>query len=231
MTPNDKTNIILTGVPASPGVAIGKVFLFEDDELVLIEKTIPKNKIKDEITRLNQAIVKTKAELQENQVELNKMLGKSYAKIADAHVLILNDPMLNKDAVALINEGNSAEFAIYKVTEKITKAFDLIDDEYFRERKHDIVDVAKKLMRHLQGKQKKTLADLDSESIVVSKNLTPSDTVSMREVMVRGFATDTGGKTSHTALVAQSLEIPAVVGLKNITSQVSHGMSIIVDGK
>ena len=230
MTPGDKTNIILTGVPASPGVAIGKVFLFEDDELVLIEKTIPKNKIKDEITRLNQAIVKTKAELQENQAELSKMLGKNYAKIADAHMLILNDPMLNKDTVALINEGNSAEFAIYKATEKITKAFDLIDDEYFRERKHDIIDVAKKLMRHLLGKQKKTLADLDSESIVVSKNLTPADTVSMREVMVRGFATDTGGKTSHTALVAQSLEIPAVVGLKNITSQVSHGMSIIVDG-
>jgi len=230
MTPSDKTNIILTGVPASPGVAIGKVFLFEDDELVLTEKTIPKNKIKDEIIRLNQAIAKTKAELQENQAELSKMLGKNYAKIADAHMLILNDPMLNKDTVALINEGNSAEFSIYKATEKITKAFDLIDDEYFRERKHDIVDVAKKLMRHLLGKQKKTLADLDSESIVVSKNLTPADTVSMREVMVRGFATDTGGKTSHTALVAQSLEIPAVVGLKNITSQVSHGMSIIVDG-
>lgn len=230
MTTTDKSNIILTGVPASPGVAIGKVFLFEDDELVLIDKTIPKNKIKDEIIRLNQAIAKTKIELQENQAELGKMLGKSYAKIADAHMLILNDPMLNKDAVTIINEGNNAEFAIYKVTEKITKAFDLIDDEYFRERKHDIIDVAKKLMRHLLGKQKKTLADLDSESIVVSKSLTPSDTVSMREVMVRGFATDTGGKTSHTALVAQSLEIPAVVGLKNITAQVVHGMPIIVDG-
>lgn len=226
----DKTNIILTGVPASPGVAIGKVFLFEDDEFVFIEKAIAKNKIKEEITRLQQAMTKTRTELQENQVDLGKMLGKNYAKIADAHMLILDDPMLNKEAVALINEGNNAEFAVYKVTEKITKSFDLINDEYFRERKHDIIDVSKKIMRHLLGKQKKTLADLDSASIVVAKNLTPADTVSMREAMVRGFATDTGGKTSHTALVAQSLEIPAVVGLKNITGQVSHGMSIIVDG-
>ncbi len=226
----DKTNIILTGVPASPGVAIGKVFLFEDDEFVFVEKAVPKNKIKEEIVRLQQAMAKTRTELQENQVDLGKMLGKNYAKIADAHMLILDDPMLNKEAVALINEGNNAEFAIYKVTEKITKSFDLINDEYFRERKHDIIDVSKKIMRHLLGKQKKTLADLDSASIVVAKNLTPADTVSMREAMVRGFATDTGGKTSHTALVAQSLEIPAVVGLKNITGQVSHGMSIIVDG-
>ena len=226
----DKTNIILTGVPASPGVAIGKVFLFEDDEFVFVEKAVPKNKIKEEIVRLQQAMAKTRTELQENQVDLGKMLGKNYAKIADAHMLILDDPMLNKEAVALINEGNNAEFAVYKVTEKITKSFDLINDEYFRERKHDIIDVSKKIMRHLLGKQKKTLADLDSASIVVAKNLTPADTVSMREAMVRGFATDTGGKTSHTALVAQSLEIPAVVGLKNITGQVSHGMSIIVDG-
>jgi len=226
----DKTNIILTGVPASPGVAIGKVFLFEDDEFVFVEKAVPKNKIKEEVVRLQQAMAKTRTELQENQVDLGKMLGKNYAKIADAHMLILDDPMLNKEAVALINEGNNAEFAIYKVTEKITKSFDLINDEYFRERKHDIIDVSKKIMRHLLGKQKKTLADLDSASIVVAKNLTPADTVSMREAMVRGFATDTGGKTSHTALVAQSLEIPAVVGLKNITGQVSHGMSIIVDG-
>lgn len=231
MTANvNNTNIIISGIAASAGVAIGKVFVLEEDDFVLIEKEIPKNKIKDEIARFKEATEKTRLELLENQAELNKMLGENYAKIADAHMLILNDPMINKEVFEIINKGNNAEYAIYKVVEKISRSFDLIDDEYFRERKHDIVDVAKKIMRHLLGKNKKTLADLDSSSIVVTKNLTPSDTVAMREMMVKGFATDIGGRTSHTALVAQSLEIPAVVGLKNITSQVIGGMDIIVDG-
>lgn len=226
----NKTNIIVNGVAASAGIAIGKVFILEEDDFVLIEKEIQKNKIKDEISRFHDAVEKTRLELQENHAELNKMLGENYAKIADAHMLILDDPMIKKEVLAIINEGNNAEYAVYKVVEKLSRSFDLINDEYFRERKHDIVDVAKKVMRHLLGKNKKTLADLDSSSVVVAKNLTPSDTVAMREVMVKGFATDIGGRTSHTALVAQSLEIPAVVGLKNISSQVQQGMPVIVDG-
>ncbi|MDD2523250.1 MAG: phosphoenolpyruvate--protein phosphotransferase [Endomicrobiia bacterium] len=227
---SNKTNIILNGVPASAGVAIGKVFILEDDDFILIEKEISVDKIQDEIVRFKEAIEKTRLELQENHAKLNDMLGENYAKIADAHLLILNDPIINKESFEIINNGNNAEYAIYKVVEKISRSFDLIDDEYFRERKHDIIDVAKKVIRHLLGKQKKTLADLDADSIVVAKNLTPSDTIAMREVMVRGFATDIGGRTSHTALVAQSLEIPAVVGLKNISIQAKQGMPIIVDG-
>ena len=155
-----QSNIILNGIAASSGVAIGKVFILEEDDFVSIKKEVRKDKIKEELVRFKNAIKQTKLELQENQAELNKMLGENYAKIADAHMLILDDPMIKNEVEKLIKEGNNAEYAVYKVVEKLSKSFDLINDEYFRERKHDIIDVAKKIMRHLLGKTKKTLADL-----------------------------------------------------------------------
>ncbi|MCR4663193.1 MAG: phosphoenolpyruvate--protein phosphotransferase [Endomicrobiaceae bacterium] len=225
-----QNNIILNGIAASSGVAIGKVFVLEEDDFLVIKREISGNQIKQEIARLKDAMEKTKIELEENQKELNKVLGKNYAKIADAHLLILNDPMIKDEVKKLVNTGVNAEYAVHKVVENFSKTFDLIDNEYFRERKHDLLDVAKKIMRNLLGKTKKNLTDLEEDSIIVAKNLTPADTVNMKEVMVKGFVTEIGGKTSHTALVAQSLEIPAVVGLKDITYKVKQGMPIIVDG-
>ena len=225
-----QNNIILNGIAASSGVAIGKVFVLEEDDFLVVKKEISGPQIKQELTRLKNAMEKTKVELEENQKELNKVLGENYAKIADAHLLILNDPMIKDEIKKLINKGTNAEYALHEVVENLSKTFDLIDNEYFRERKHDLLDVAKKMMRNLLGKTKKSLMDLDEGSIIIARNLTPADTVNMKEVMVKGFVTEIGGKTSHTALVAQSLEIPAVVGLKDITHKVKQGMSIIVDG-
>ena len=225
-----QNNIILNGIAASSGVAIGKVFVLEEDDFLVIKKELSGSQIKQELARLKNAMEKTKIELEENQKELNKVLGENYAKIADAHLLILNDPMIQNEVKKMVNKGINAEYAVHKVVENFSKTFDLIDNEYFRERKHDLLDVAKKVMRNLLGKTKKNLTDLDEDSIIVAKNLTPADTVNMKEVMVKGFVTEIGGKTSHTALVAQSLEIPAVVGLKDITYKVKQGMSIIVDG-
>lgn len=226
----NKNNIILNGIAASSGVAIGKVFILEEDDFIAVKKEISEDKIDNEIARLKTAVDKTMQDLKENHAELNKMLGENYAKIADAHILILNDPMITGEVIKLIKECNNAEYAVYSVITKLSKAFDSMKDEYFKERKNDLMDVAKRVMGHLLGKTKKTLADLEEDSIVVAKNITPSDTMVMRDVMVRGFATDIGGKTSHTALVARSLEIPAVVGLRNISYQVKQGMTIIIDG-
>ena len=225
-----QNNIILNGIAASSGVAIGKVFVLEEDEFLITKKEISGAQIKQELSRLKDAMEKTRLELVDNQKELNKMLGENYAKIADAHMLILNDPMIKNEIEKLVNKGVNAEYAIHKVVENFSKTFDMIDNEYFRERKHDLLDVAKKVMRNLLGKTKKNLTDLEEDSIIISKNLTPADTVNMKEVMLKGFVTEIGGKTSHTALVAQSLEIPAVVGLKDITRKVKQGMPIIVDG-
>ena len=225
-----QNNIILNGIAASSGVAIGKVFVLEEDDFLVIKKEISGSQIKQELARLKNAMEKTKIELEENQKELNKVLGENYAKIADAHLLILNDPMIRDEVKKLVNKGTNAEYAVHQVVENFSKTFDLIDNEYFRERKHDLLDVAKKIMRNLLGKTKKSLTDLSEDSIIVAKNLTPADTVNMKEVMVKGFVTEIGGKTSHTALVARSLEIPAVVGLKDVTYKVKQGMPIIVDG-
>ena len=223
-------NIILNGIAASSGVAIGKVFVLEEDDFLIIKKEIPVSKIKQEINRLEIAMSKTKKELEKNQKELNKVLGENYAKIADAHLLILNDPMVKNEVEKMINSGVNAEYAVHEVVEKISKTFDSMNNDYFRERKNDLLDVAKKVLSNLLGKKKKTLTDLEENSIVFAKTLTPADTITMKEGMIKGFVTEIGGKTSHTALVAQSLEIPAVVGLRDITHKVKQGMSAIVDG-
>ena len=223
-------NVILNGVAASAGVAIGKVFLLEEDVFSFSKVEVSPDKVESEIVRFEKAIEKTREELELNKNELNKVLGKNYAKIADAHLLILKDSMIIDSVVSMIKKGNNVEYSIHKVVSDLSKTFDLIDDEYFRERKHDFLNVTKKILRNLLGKTKKTLSDLEEDSIVVAKNLTPADTITMKENLIKGFVTEIGGKTSHTALVAQSLEIPAVVGLKDINCKVEQGMTIIIDG-
>lgn len=225
-----QNNIILNGIAASSGIAIGKVFILEEDDFLVVKKEIKSSQIKQELNRLKDAMSKTKIELEENQKELNEVLGENYAKIADAHLLILNDPVIKAEVEKIINTGINAEYALHTVVENLSKTFDLMDNDYFRERKHDLLDVAKKIMRNLFGKQRKTLTDLEENSVVIAKTLTPADTVTMKEAMIKGFVTEIGGKTSHTAFVAQSLEIPAVVGLKGVIHQVKQGMPIIVDG-
>lgn len=227
--PEKPTNI-LQGVAASPGIAIGKVFLLEDDEFCLIQREIAKDDAKKEVARFREALAKTRAEMLATQEKIYKTLGKEYARLADAYLLILEDPLITRDVIKKIGEGVNAEYALFRILERVIRSFEMIDDEYFRERKHDIQDVGKKILRHLLGKERRSLAEISAESIVVAHNLTPADTIAMRENLVRGFVTDIGGRTSHTAIVAQSLEIPAVVGMKNATAQVREGMTIIVDG-
>lgn len=226
----EKTTYIMQGIAASPGIAVGKVFLLEDEEFYPVQRELLKDEAKKETNRFREALSKTRAEMLATQEKIHKTLGKEYARLADAYLLILEDPLITRDVVKRINEGINAEYALFKVLERVIRSFEMIDDEYFRERKHDIQDVGKKILRHLLGKEKRSISEIASESIVIAHNLTPADTIAMRENLIKGFATDIGGRTSHTAIVAQSLEIPAVVGLKNITGQVHEGDTIVIDG-
>ena len=226
----DRKTLILQGIAASPGIVIGKAFLMEDEELCLVQKEISKEDAKKEVIRFREAISKTRAEMIATQEKIYKTLGKEYARLSDAYLLILEDPLITRDVIKKILEGVNAEYALFRILEKVIHSFEMIDDEYFRERKHDIQDVGKKILRHLLGKERRVMADITSESVIVAHNLTPADTISMRENLVKGFTTDIGGRTSHTAIVAQGLEIPAVVGLRNITGQTREGDVIIVDG-
>src|SRR5258706_14181707 len=124
----------------------------------------------------------------------------------------------------------NVEAALVAVLDEIGRTFDKLGDEYFRQRKDDIMDVGKRVMRYLLGRQSGQLTQLTDRSVVISRDLGPSDTLALRDDLVEGFATDIGGRTSHTAILAQGLEIPAVVGLKEVTSHVQPGDLVIVDG-
>jgi len=226
----DKKEVVLKGVAASSGIAIGEVFFLENDDFCPVRKEIPEGDRESEKKRLCDAIEKTRAELEVIYAEINEVLGRNYAQIADVHLLILDDPVMKKDIYKLIDEGVNAEYAVFKIIDKIVRSFEFIEDDYFRERKLDIQDVGKKIIGNLLGKQRKNFASLTEDSIIVSHNLTPADAITVRNKLVKGFVTDIGGKTSHTAIIAQGLSIPAVVGLKAASSQVSAGDIIIIDG-
>ncbi|MDR0723670.1 MAG: phosphoenolpyruvate--protein phosphotransferase [Endomicrobium sp.] len=225
-----KSNIILKGVSASIGIVIGEAFVLDEDEFCLIHREIPKNAIEGEKKRFDNALEKTRQELKEVYNKVNDVLGENYAHITDAHILILDDPAMKKDVYNLIENGINAEYAMFKVIEKIIRSFEAIKDDYFKERKVDVQEIGKKILANLLGKQKRNYANLKENSIVVAHNLTPADTVAIREKLVKGFVTDIGGKTSHTAIIAQGLGIPAVVGLKVASSQIRMGDMIILDG-
>jgi phosphotransferase system enzyme I (PtsI) len=220
----------LKGIAASSGVAIGKVFLLKEELFCLIRKEIPQSSREAEKKRFDDAIDKTRNEFKNTHDKINIALGESYADIANVHMLILDDPSMRKDVYKLIADGVNAEYALFKVLDKIVRSFDTIKDDFFKERKVDIQDVGKKILTNLFGRERKNFTKLDEDSIIIAHNLTPADTISVRGNKISGFATDIGGKTSHTAIIAQGLAIPAVVGLKNISELVKTGEVIIVDG-
>ncbi|MDR0823400.1 MAG: phosphoenolpyruvate--protein phosphotransferase [Endomicrobium sp.] len=225
-----KQEIVYQGVAVSSGIVSGKVFLLAEQNFVPLHKEVPPDLRKKELDRLKKAIAQTRADIKTTSLKIDEMLGTNYAKIADVQLLILDDPIMRKDIISMIENGDNAENAVYKASDKINRSFETIGDEYFKERRFDIQDVSKRLIENLLGGTKQSLANIERDSIVVAHNLTPADTVSIREKFIKGFATDIGGKTSHTAIIAQGFEIPAVVGLKNLSRAVKSGDDIIIDG-
>jgi len=224
--------IIIKGIAASSGIAIGRAYVLEDDDVVVEKHDVPRDRIKFEVKRFKDAVKMTHADLDAAEQKVLLMLGRQHAKLIDAHRLILKDPLLTHEVPRRITEEMvNAEYALSQTLEQVNKHFEKIDDEFFRERRHDLFDVGKRLIRHLARQEKKSLADIKDPVVLIARNLYPSDTLHLRESRVMGFATDLGGKTSHTALLAQSMEIPAVVGLSDITRQVKNNDLVIVDGE
>lgn len=229
--PRASRSVILRGIAASPGIGIGRAFIIQEEALSYVFRSLSKDEIKKEIQRFRQAIAKTRADILETRVKVLKVLGKSHAALIDVHLLILDDALFSTDAEKKIAQDRmNAEAALVAVLDHVGRTFDKLGDQYFRERKDDILDVGKRVMRHLLGHEGVQLSQLTERSIVVAHDLAPSDTLRLRDDLVEGFATDIGGRTSHTAILAQGLEIPAVVGLREITAQVKTGDMLIVDG-
>jgi len=223
--------IIIKGVPASSGIAIGRAYVHEDDDLVVEKRAMAKTKLKDEVKRFRDALRMTNSDLDATEEKVLSMLGRQHAKLIEAHRLILKDPLITQEVPSrIMREEINAEYALSQTLEQANKNFEKIDDEFFRERRHDLFDVGKRLIRHLVKNTRKSLADIKEPVILVAHNLYPSDTIHLRESEVLGFCTDIGGRTSHTALLAQSMEIPAVVGLSDVTRQIKNGDVVIIDG-
>ena len=233
MTEQNRTDIVLKGIGVSPGINIGRAYLVDGGRLetpayCYLDSTY----IQLEIKRFKKAVQESKDQLLKIRDRLLKDgKGKEHISIIDAHIMMLEDKMLIEDTIKTIKrEKVNAEWAIKIVMKEIREFFDSIDDEYIKERGSDIDHICDRVLKNLMGKRHETIADIKDEVIVVAHDLAPTDTAQMVKGRVLGFLTDIGGKTSHTAIVARSLEIPAVVGLENISQKVNAGDTIIIDG-
>ena len=218
------------GTGASPGIALGKALVVEHSELVIERKPI--EDVEAEIAKLEEAVKISTEELTKVKEKAFNELGEHEAEIFEAHLLVLADPELIDSAKAKIrDEKVNADYALNEIKEMFVGMFEAMDNEYMRERAADIKDVTNRVLRHILGVKVVDLAGLDEEVVLIAHDLTPSDTATMNKKMVLGFLTDIGGRTSHTAIMARTLEIAAVVGLTDITSKVKDGDFIVFNGE
>jgi len=230
-TIKDKCKHLLKGVPASPGIAIGKVFLLEGDSVKVDPKVVNGTSIEDEVQKFTDAVQSAKEELKTLQSRVAQRIGQESAKIFDVHQLLLEDSVILEETIKRIREGKkSAEFAFYEIMQHYQEALNNSKAEYFQSRISDLRDVKRRVIKHIQGDRTDYLNSLEGSAIIVAKDLTPSDTVMLDRHKVMGFATDLGGRTSHAAIMARSLEVPAVVGLRQISKLLNEGDRIIIDG-
>ncbi|EGQ3766453.1 phosphoenolpyruvate--protein phosphotransferase [Staphylococcus pseudintermedius] len=220
---------IIKGIAASDGVAIAKAYLLVEPDLSFNnEKT---DQPEAEVQKFNEALNNSKIELTKIRNHAEEQLGADKAAIFDAHLLVLDDPELIQPIEEKIkNESASAPQALTEVTQNFITIFESMDNEYMKERAADIRDVAKRVLAHILGVELPNPSIIDESVIIVAHDLTPSDTAQLNKQYVQGFVTNIGGRTSHSAIMSRSLEIPAVVGTKSISESVQQGDMVIVDG-
>jgi len=225
--------IIKRGIGVNIGIAIGKVFIIRDDNVVIEKRNLPKEKIKEEINRYKMALSKTKEEIDIIKAQVLEALGKQHAKLIDAHSMILKDPLITKEVINLIStQMCNAEYALSIKIEETIKKFDKINDTFFTEKKNEIIDVSRRIIFNLINVSRSFLKETKEPIIIVANNIYPSELLNIRKYPnVLAFCINLGSKTSHTALFAQNMGIPAVVGLGDITKIVKDGDSIIVNGE
>lgn len=221
---------MIKGTSASPGIALGRVLLLEQKDLNIENKNIENVELEEK--RFRASIEKSRKELIEIKEKVLKELGEKKAIIFEAHLMVLEDPELIEGTIEKIrSEKKSCEFALYELRNTFIEMFQSIEDEYMRERALDIKDVTDRIIRNILGEQNADLANIKKQAILVCHDLTPSDIANMAKGKILGFLTNMGGRTSHSSIMARSMEIPGVVGLKNITSKVKNNDFIILDGE
>ncbi|MEG0823325.1 MAG: phosphoenolpyruvate--protein phosphotransferase [Erysipelotrichaceae bacterium] len=218
---------MLKGIAASAGVAIATVYKYETPKLEIVKKEA---NAEEEIKNLQAGLAKTTKDIEGIKERAAGNLSDEELAIFDAHLMVANDPCMFQEAETMIkNENCNAEYAIEQVAGNYIAMFETMEDAYMRERAADIKDVTNRLKAHLLGVIIPDLTAIDEEVVIVANDLTPSDTAQLNKKYAKGFATAIGGRTSHSAIMARSLEIPAIVGCKGILEEAKHGDKIILD--
>lgn len=221
----------LKGIAAASGYAIGPAFIMQEQAQDVERKVIDASQVEAEVSRLQNAVNQAMAELEKIKDDTAAKLGEHHAEIFATHILVLQDEEFIGQALEKVRtESVNAEYALHEVAQQLIDIFSGMDSEYMRERAADFRDVSKRVLAALSGKQSASLNDFESPVVLFAHDLTPSDTAQLDRSKVAGFATNIGGRTSHSAIMARSMEIPAVVGLKNGTETVKNGDMIILDG-
>src|SRR2546427_90185 len=227
----DNNEIRFQGAGVSPGLARGVIHVVRADLDDVARYHIERSQIGNEIARFEAALVQTRVQILEMQQKIAEAIGAKDAAIFDAHLLVVEDRTLIDEVLRRLEaERCNVEWAFQEVASNYAETLSKIDDPYLRERALDIEDVTRRVIRNLQGKAPKAFLALTEPHILVAHNLTPSDTATMNRERVLGIATDLGSRTSHTAIMARSLNIPAIVGLHDITAKLETGQHVLVDG-
>ncbi|MBW2093703.1 MAG: phosphoenolpyruvate--protein phosphotransferase [Deltaproteobacteria bacterium] len=221
----------MQGIPVSPGIIIGKAHLVDRSRVkILYQYLIDEKQVSGEVERFENALRATEEQLETLKNKMPEHV-KEHSFILDSHLMILQDSMLRDSTIRRIEEEKiNAEWALKKSFHEIRKIFAQIDDEYISNRIQDVESVSERILRNLSGKAQESLAEIHERVIIVAHDLSPADTTELNISKVMGFITDVGGQTSHTAIMAQALEIPAVVGLESASARISDGDLLIVDG-
>ena len=231
---NHKSNeeeIIFYGLPASPGVVHGPAFRFLHEEVQVLKYQVQESDHDSEIERFHEALKNTQSQIIQIREDVAKNLSEKEASIFDAHLLVLEDKALLDDVVNEIKQsGENVEQCVDRVTKKYMEFFNKLEDEYLRERSTDLKDISKRLLRNLIGATAAGTAFLDEPKVLVSEDLSPSDTASLDRSKLLAIATDTGGMTSHAVIMARASGVPAVVGLRGLSEKIRNGDYLLIDG-
>lgn len=223
--------IVIRGIGVSPGVAVGEVTIFAQNGVSVVERPVTADKIPLEIIRFEEALIKTRHQIAEIQRKVTSALGDEHATIFDAHLLVVDDRYFIEEVIRTLRER---QFNVESITQDVARRYiemlSKVEDDYLRERAVDVRDVTRRIIKNLVGETVERMDQIERPCVAVATDFSPSDTAAMNRDMVHAFITDFGSSTSHTAIMARALEVPAVVGFRNITAQVVSGETVLVDG-
>lgn len=221
---------VFNGNPVSPGIAVGEAFVYSKD-LLIPRYSISDIQIKMEIDRFYTALKNTKKEFMQLKTKMSNELSDKEGKFLDSHILITEDQSFINEVINKVKtEKKNIEWIIYQVIDSLVKTFNKMEDDYFRERAVDILDIGRKVMQKLLAKKNISLSSLEKDVVVISSDITISDTASMNQKHVLAFVTEFGGQTSHVSILSRALGIPSVFGIPNLSHNINTGDHIIVDG-